>query len=287
VKASLESFAWGRTFQDGHALIATSGVSVVRLAIKERKVTPLPPFPDPKNLLRTDGNSFFDHWVIVTHTQGVQAIDLERLPYAPIETEKTALGYPFEKTMSTCMSTNASYVDIGATLSIVTSSASSSVSASSSASPSASSSDSSWTFQPLDQPSHGRHIFCDGSGAVIADWHPLSLERCDDSTCTPMPGRVSGSSWDMFGADVEHVWQLDNSKPYLIVRVWPHAHPDQMRSTALVVGQELSRRSWGLRQPSALWVLKDRAFVLLETKRNKAVVISVATDGGAKVVSAK
>jgi hypothetical protein len=266
IKASLDSFAWGRTFRDGHALLANESDEVFRMIVNERKVTHLPPLPQPRMLLRQDNRRYFDHWAIQPHTNGVSAVDLEKQPFKAIEVESERLPAPNELSWSTC-SANASYVDVGGRFAIVTKDT--------------------WTFQPLDQSAH-RHVFCAGDAAVVTDYLPLTIERCDDVTCTSMPtGALSGTTWDKFAADVEHVWQLDTSKGFLVVRVWPHAHREKARSVALANGWLTSRRWWGMNAPPPLHVLKGRAFLIVETKKDTTVIIAIDAQGHASIIKAK
>ena len=97
--------------------------------------------------------------------------------------------------------------------------------------------DGTWKLHSFDWPSVGRSLNCSGDAAIVVDWFPLTVQRCNATQCTNVPlGDYHGDLQDEFAADEHTLYALRVLDNVAFLTIVPLAHPEQRKTVAVASG---------------------------------------------------
>lgn len=156
--------------------------------------------------------------------------------------------------------------------------------------------DGGWKVHALDWPGAGRHLTCVGDAAIVTDWFPLGVQRCDTKECRAISmGDYRGDLQQELAADDKTLYAARVAGTSLLLTIVPLDHPEKRQTLPLLSlgtsGLQLEQvRSDG--DGGRILHLVDGSAVIVVTARHRPdtpyelYAVSVRPDGSVSSVAA-
>jgi hypothetical protein len=143
-----------------------------------------------------------------------------------------------------------------------------------------------WTLLDLEAPLNGRHIDCRGDTAIVAEWAPPSVRRCDARGCTlvTLPP-IAGTNDDELASDGDTFYQIERRDPALVLAIQSLSSGSRKVvpiADSYALGWVSSTLDGGMVHSS-----RGRVFLTLQRKvDSRPIVLAVERDGSTRVLVA-
>lgn len=144
-----------------------------------------------------------------------------------------------------------------------------------------------WKMVEVEQALNGRHIECHGDTAMIAEWAPPAVRRCDVHGCTSLTlPAVAGRDDDELASDGETLYQLELRESALLLAIQP-LPTGPRRVVPIIDAYAVSAAYSGRMDRGMLHAGQGRVLLTLARKTDgHPLVVAVEKDGTTRVLIA-